>query len=114
MICDFIVLVCEHTRGETVTCPEGMVINVLFAVYGRLNTTICKYRNTRSTTCASTNMGLVFEECQGKQTCFMKATNSWFGDPCKGIHKYLHIKYQCLPYRKGWQKPRDIFEERIP
>lgn len=59
-------------------------------------------------------MGLVFEECQGKQICFMKATNSWFGDPCEGIQKYLHIKYQCLPYRKGWRKPRDIFEERIP
>ena len=101
MICDFIVLVCEHTHGETVTCPEGTVINILFAVYGRLNITICQDHDTRSTTCASTNMGRVFEECQGKQRCYMKATNLWFGDPCKGIYKYLHIKYQCLPYRKG-------------
>ena len=26
----------------------------------------------------------------------MRALNSWFGDPCFGVWKYLEIEYQCL------------------
>lgn len=41
-------------------------------------------------------MERVYEYCQGNQTCFMLATNAWFGDPCYGTEKYLEIEYQCI------------------
>ena len=39
------------------------------------------------------------EKCQGKQFCkFHVITHKWIGedkDPCKGLSRYLSIKYRC-------------------
>ena len=41
-------------------------------------------------------MERVYRDCQAKQICFLQATDSWFGDPCRGVVKYLEIEYQCF------------------
>ena len=49
-----------------------------------------------ATGCSFQNMEGIYQECQGKQKCSMQATNRWFGDPCRGIEKYLEIESHCL------------------
>lgn len=88
------VLVCEHKPGKNITCPPGTHIDILYALYGRQNASTCRYFNV--TNCKSDMMERVYEYCQGNQTCFMLATNAWFGDPCYGTEKYLEIEYQCI------------------
>ena len=92
----FIVLICEHKDGQNITCPSGTYINILSALYGRQTLSVCQFYPYKAIGCSSKRMERVYQDCQGKQTCFMRATNSWFGDPCYGVWKYLEIEYQCL------------------
>ena len=91
------VIMCEYGR-EIITCQNGKVINVLDANWGRLNRHTCIDRDTSNINCRSSNsLKLVQDECNGKTSCELRATNSKLGgDPCPGIHKYLEIKYKCL------------------
>ena len=90
------VVICEHTRGKTIKCPSGTHMNILYALYGRQNITLFRVTSYMATRCSSENMERVHQDCQGKQECFMQATNRWIGDPYRGIEKYLEIEYQCL------------------
>ena len=76
-------------RKETIKCPSGTHMNVLYALYGRQNITLCRFTSYMATGCSSQNMERAYQDCQGKQECFKQATNRWFGDPCRGIEKYL-------------------------
>ena len=65
-------------------------------MYGRLQNGICLARNFLNVNCtASTSFDVISYRCNGKETCEVKAANSWFGDPCVGVVKYLDIKYEC-------------------
>uniref|UniRef100_A0A3Q3GWM0 SUEL-type lectin domain-containing protein n=1 Tax=Kryptolebias marmoratus TaxID=37003 RepID=A0A3Q3GWM0_KRYMA len=33
--------------------------------------------------------------CNGKRVCVIRATNSFFGEPCAGTYKYLEVEYTC-------------------
>lgn len=79
-------------------CPGRRRIHVLSANYGRepgvnsgcsLNRPLVKVcREPKSTQ-------IVQRECEGKKSCTVKAANSVFGDPCRGVVKYLRVKYRC-------------------
>lgn len=87
---------CEH-KDLTLVCGRGRVIRVFYAVYGRLNKKTCaKGKPVKTTKCRAKNSKkLVTNGCDGKRICRMKASNSVFGDPCRGTFKYLTVIYGC-------------------
>ena len=48
------------------------------------------------TTCISLDTRQkVIDECQGRSSCEVPATNQFFGDPCRGTYKYLDVAFEC-------------------
>ena len=87
------VTICE-TKKTTITCKKGKKMNILHANYGRLNKNTCG-KSTVTNCRASTSLGFVQKTCKGKVSCALHASNSVFGDPCRGVRKYLTVKYKC-------------------
>ena len=87
--------VCE---GKTmrIKCAKG-VINVLKASYGRQHgKEVCPSSDIGTHNCHAVNsLPKMKEECEGKSWCIVPSTNSHFGDPCVGTHKYLTVQYVC-------------------
>ena len=83
-------------------CVSGKIIRVLEANYGRTDRTTCGDENTltsssTNTSCISTTtLRIVKQECNGKQTCSVRATNDAFGDTCSYNLKYLNVSYDCV------------------
>ncbi|XP_078677910.1 uncharacterized protein LOC144914196 isoform X3 [Branchiostoma floridae x Branchiostoma belcheri] len=87
--------VCEH-QTLTISCPAGRQIRVVSALYGRTSRDFCPHSQIRTTSCQSTNsLTLVRTSCQGRSSCSVRASNSVFGDPCRGTFKYLEVRYTC-------------------
>ena len=42
------------------------------------------------------------EICNGKNYCAVNATNSLFGDPCRGVVKYLTSTWECISPGKSY------------
>ncbi|XP_065053920.1 L-rhamnose-binding lectin CSL1-like isoform X2 [Rhopilema esculentum] len=90
--------VCED-KEISLSCPGNSKIMVSYAMYGRKTTNICWKIHSFiwSTTCAATNsLSIVKDECQGKTSCQISASNGVFGDPCRFTEKYLDVTYRCL------------------
>uniref|UniRef100_A0A672HB18 SUEL-type lectin domain-containing protein n=1 Tax=Salarias fasciatus TaxID=181472 RepID=A0A672HB18_SALFA len=89
--------VCQAGGKNSVTCEGstaqlkcGKVISIIKANYGRLDGRKCFQTSTpRPLTPFSVH------RCDGKQTCSIRASNSVFGDPCRGTYKYLEVDYIC-------------------
>ena len=78
-----------------IKCRLNEVIVVKKANYGRTAKNVCGI--SRTTTCFSHNaFDIVSNNCGGKQRCTIKANNYIFGDPCKGVLKYLEVVYECV------------------
>lgn len=89
------VVICEH-KTANITCKKGEKINIVQANYGRLNEQACTKSPIRSTNCRATkSLAIVQSTCHKKASCALHASNKVFGDPCKGIFKYLLVKYKC-------------------
>ena len=87
------IAICEH-QGGTINCGPGGFIEVEYAVYGRTTTSTCGFNG--NTNCrAGNSWNYVYSKCQNKQICYLKANNSEFGDPCRGVGKYLEVKFKC-------------------
>ena len=93
------VIICEHGNG-TISCPNGKIIDVLNATYGRLNRQVCPDHGINSTNCRSSNsLKRVEDRCNGKSSCELLVNKDLFGDdPCQGTYKYLELKYRCREY----------------
>lgn len=86
----FIVTVNEF-HYQTISCPDGNVIKIIDAVYGRGNTCIGDW----------SAHDIIVAECDDKQSCLVYASNTWFGDPCPTIVKFLTVEYQCVEDHQG-------------
>ncbi|KAJ8044941.1 L-rhamnose-binding lectin CSL3 [Holothuria leucospilota] len=95
-----------HTRraceGSTLhlSCQAHNRIDVISASYGRNaghGTCPSWFIRVTSGCHASSSLGVLRDYCDGRQSCSVRATNSVFGDPCSGTHKYLEVKYRCQP-----------------
>ncbi|XP_035671508.1 uncharacterized protein LOC118412625 isoform X11 [Branchiostoma floridae] len=92
--------VCENQR-LSISCPAGQQINIVSALYGRTTRAVCPSGPIRTTNCrSSTSLARVRTSCQGKSTCSVSASNSVFGDPCVGTHKYLEVSSTCIPSKR--------------
>ena len=88
---------CEDD-SKTLSCPAGQGIVVDFANYGRTSNPVCVQDQERDKpnncyTPSHTNFIATF--CNGQSSCVVPATNSFFGDTCPNVFKYLQIKYHC-------------------
>ena len=89
-------MVCEH-KTINMVCGAGEVISVQSAMYGRRKAKVCPGANHDNTNCKGNGDSLqkVQRKCDGQSTCEVKASNSFFGDPCRGTFKYLQVSYSC-------------------
>lgn len=91
-------------------CPEGLVVKVVSAMYGRAQKDVVScsrklsakfFDKIKKNNCIAKNSKKVLESfCDSKQTCSVAAKNSNFGDPCRGIQKYLEVSYKCIELEK--------------
>ena len=85
---------CEG-RSVYLSCDSGYTIHVHYARYGRDDTSTCS-RHSNSNCNSGSSMSKVGGACSGKRSCFVKADNGNFGDPCRKTPKYLRVKYTCV------------------
>jgi hypothetical protein len=91
----------------TLECPEGTVLSITSAFYGRENNKICTGDGKadadilKDTDCGTTAalrtsaLEDVQRLCQNKNDCHVNVTNKFFEDPCEGTLKYLTVHYFC-------------------
>ncbi|CAH1274713.1 ADGRL2 [Branchiostoma lanceolatum] len=54
-------------------------------------------RELAATDCeAAGSLQIVKSACDGLTSCTVQADNGLFGDPCRGVRKYLEITYNCV------------------
>ncbi|XP_032689135.1 uncharacterized protein LOC116852673 isoform X1 [Odontomachus brunneus] len=100
----------------TLKCPPGTTISVEHAQYGRAGTYGISKCNSSvppmitgdistNHTCISPQslqhslLQTVVEVCQKKRQCkFNTSPNTFQGDPCPGLRKYIEVAYKCRPY----------------
>ncbi|XP_073982838.1 L-rhamnose-binding lectin CSL3-like isoform X2 [Rhodnius prolixus] len=91
----FHALGCEND-SVYLSCPKGYAIDVLTALYGKKDRRVCHYPRNKYSNCAAGNASTIVKfKCNGKQNCIIEASNSVFGDPCRGTVKYLEVTYKC-------------------
>ena len=81
-----------------IQCRVGTKINIIAAMFGRLNSVDCPFMNhIGNTNCRSEkSLPETKKICDGMQSCKLRASNKIYGDPCKFISKYLRVKYICI------------------
>ena len=67
-------------------------IYIISASYGRSLSHVCGGDGNNNCH-AGSSMRVVEHECEGQQRCTVHVTNSAFGDPCVGTHKYLEVGF---------------------
>ena len=106
-------------QGKTVKfkCENSSLVIVIYAAtYGRSydGDTICRFddevnpsvrkmndtADDNSIPCPERNVTLdIMRLCDFKRRCVVTANETYFGNPCKGVYKYLIILYACGEYR---------------
>merc|ERR1712141_347028 len=88
-------VVCEGKKS-TISCSTGHVIKVVQANYGRYSLSRCPSKHIKTTNCFNIrSTGEISKSCNGRKSCSLYASNSVFGDPCRGTYKYLRVLYRC-------------------
>ncbi|CAK8688976.1 unnamed protein product [Clavelina lepadiformis] len=87
---------CEHQTPVRVTCPAHYVIDVKYTFYGRQEKSRCGW-NDNNRCKAANSPSIIKRSCQHENSCFLRAENGIFGDPCGGVVKYIKFVYQCVP-----------------
>ncbi|XP_065827341.1 uncharacterized protein [Oscarella lobularis] len=88
-------LACEG-HSLTLRCPEGKLLTIKAANYGRTVFETCPHSARGNLNCRSSNsLGIVNGNCKGRSSCTIHANNGVFGDPCGGTYKYLEVEYVC-------------------
>ena len=82
---------------KEIKCPEGQLIFVADAMYGRQSINVCPTIWDKETNCKSDlSLSVVRANCHMKNSCKITARTDAFGDPCPGVRKYLQVRYQCV------------------
>ncbi|XP_060788675.1 rhamnose-binding lectin-like [Neoarius graeffei] len=93
------IVVCE---GDTASLLCGdHKIKVFGADYGRTDSTICAFGQTKiqisNTECSMLDAAdKVKAGCEGRHSCEITACNDVFSDPCPNTFKYLKVVYACV------------------
>jgi len=87
---------CENKQLK-IACKKGM-IKVISAFFGYDHQNYgCGHNAAKNTYCQTDKaINEMKMRCNGKSSCSVPASNSVFGDPCRGTVKYLFAGYICL------------------
>ncbi len=61
--------------------------------YGRLVEEVCPHG--ADNICGETHTAKIWDLCDGERECTLAVSNSFLGDTCPGIYKYLEVTYTC-------------------
>ena len=103
---------CQGDRLD-LQCPQGTVIKVMRANYGRFSVGICNEHGITdwSVNCMSPRtLRVIRARCQGGAHCHVPVDSTIFGDPCPGTFKYIEVHYSC---DKGKDKQDRTFIQTI-
>nr|XP_046254129.1 uncharacterized protein LOC124064001 [Scatophagus argus] len=94
------VTTCEGNHVHRLSCETG-VISVQAALYGRADRETCSEGRSQGkladTECSLEGaVDILRRRCNGKRACEL-SSGVFPTDPCRGIYKYLHTKYTCIP-----------------
>nr|XP_055043507.1 uncharacterized protein LOC129430375 [Misgurnus anguillicaudatus] len=87
------IAICEHKQAY-IKCDTG-VIRIHHANYGRRDKTTCRFPSSNTDECLFPQTTRLQFRCDKKKSCSLNASNSVFGDPCRGVNKYLEVTYSC-------------------
>ena len=89
-------LACQDNTLSLV-CPEGGVIRVTEATFGRTTASVCPKEGAQATTNCSepTALQTASRMCNNEHKCVVNVTTSVFGEPCFDVHKYLNVSFKC-------------------
>ena len=89
-------LACQDAMLSLV-CPEGSVLRVTEATFGRTTASVCPKEGAQATTNCSepTALQTASRMCNNEHKCDVNVTTSAFGEPCLGVHKYLNVSFKC-------------------
>lgn len=88
-------IACENANVE-LTCPEGEMVFVTAASFGRSDENTCFTPVVGDTVCTAAGaMATVSALCNGRSGCQVGAVTGLFGDPCPGTYKYLTVAHAC-------------------
>ncbi|KAG0410106.1 hypothetical protein HPB47_012776, partial [Ixodes persulcatus] len=88
---------CEGSQ-LSFACPEGQLIALIRANYGRFSISICNEHGTLdwSVDCKSNrSYNVIRERCHLNTSCRVLVDSLTFGDPCPGTFKYLEVQFRC-------------------
>uniref|UniRef100_A0A7E4ULD6 Latrophilin Cirl n=1 Tax=Panagrellus redivivus TaxID=6233 RepID=A0A7E4ULD6_PANRE len=88
-------------EGETakLSCPDGLVIDIALANYGRFSVNPCNPDGLTNLSTACLNkdtLDIVKERCDNRTECDINVSVSLFGDACPNTPKYLEVNYACV------------------
>jgi len=86
---------CQGGSQIKLDCGTNRRINITDAYYGRQRRTdLCRKKNPDVNDCF-TGPYRIRRDCNGNQSCTVKANNGYFGNPCSNVDKYLWVKMEC-------------------
>jgi len=90
-------IVACNLNVKDIKCPRNQVIYIADAMYGRQSINVCPTIWDKRSDCkAETSLSVVRANCHLKNQCKITARTGAFGEPCKGVRKYLEVRYQCI------------------
>ncbi|XP_050953159.1 L-rhamnose-binding lectin CSL3 [Labeo rohita] len=84
---------CENTQS-VIVCATG-VIFVDHANYGRRDLVTRPNKLATTPHCYSPQTRSMCSRCDGRKSCQLHASSSLYTDPCRGVHKYLEVTFNC-------------------
>jgi hypothetical protein len=80
-----------------ISCPSPKKVKITFALWGRLNNSICCTVPSQCSQCRHYVTSLAQGYCQSTSSCTIQASNApFYMDPCPGQSKYLQVDYTCV------------------
>ena len=96
---------CSNGKEVDLSCPEGYMIDVLWAVYKG-----CGYRRWKR--CGDPNAGEKVQNlCNGENRCQFKCNDELFNETtCSLRRECLTVNYQCIPGKYVyWQLITNVY-----
>ncbi len=90
-------------EGSTLhlSCPNGYILNITYAYFGRADSTTCLDANTilstnNFTQCRTENiLSEIRNVCDNQGECYLISNSTLLQDPCPGTQPYLYVEMRC-------------------
>ena len=99
ILADEVAIICaDLNAGEATLCPEGSVINVSEAIFGRIDgESECPHPGPQTCALSRDVTASAKEACHNRNGCKLigRELSALYGDPCLGVRKYTRVTFSC-------------------